>query len=112
MELENPYDMLMAGGLAQMQWTWPLDLFNEGLDELLDWIFPVTPGWVQPAYDKIMGFVDKIKSWFSSKLSSGYEYEDLEEFLADYESATAYAESETSDSREYIAALVAAGPGE
>lgn len=109
---QTQYDLLLVGGMQQLQWSWPWDLFSGGLDELLDWVFPVTPSWVEPAYGIITGFVDKIKAWFSSNVVDGYEYEDAAEFLADFESATAYAESETGESRATIASLVAAGPGE
>lgn len=98
--------------MGQMQWTWQLDLFIEGLDDLLDFVFPVTPPWVQPAYDRIMGFIDKIHSWFAPKLANGHTYQDAEEFLADWESATLYAESETEETRGDIAAMVIAGAGE
>jgi hypothetical protein len=105
------YDDLLIGGLSNMQWTWPWELFSGGLDELLNFIFPVTPPWVQPAYNLITGFVDKIKSWFSLNRANGYEYEDEDEFLADFEEATQYAESETGTTREDIVALFLAGPG-
>jgi hypothetical protein len=111
MKPETPvYDELLIGGLAQMQWTWPLEMFNTGLDDLLNWVFPVTPGWVQPAYDRIMGWVDKIKSWFSANVAMGYEYQDEDEFIADFEDAIAYAERETGDTRAEIIALIDAGP--
>ena len=106
------YDQLLAGGLGQMQWTWQLELFTDGLDSLLDWMFPTTPTWVQPAYDRIMGFVDKIRLWFSSKLTGGHTYETEAEFRADFEAATIFAESQTGDSRDAILALLAAGPSE
>jgi hypothetical protein len=106
------YDGLLIGGLGQLQWSWPWDLFSGGLDLLLDWMFPVTPGWVQPAYDAITGFLDKIGSWFTSNRGTSYEYENEAAFRADFELATLYAEAETGISRAEILEMLAAGPGE
>ncbi len=104
------YDYLLIGGLGQLQWSWPWDFFSGGLDMLLDWMFPTTPGWVQPAYDAITGFVSKIGSWFSTNRGTSHQYEDEESFRADFEIATRYAESETGDSRVAILEMLAAGP--
>jgi hypothetical protein len=40
----------------------------------------------------------------------GYEYQDEDEFIADFEDAIAYAERETGDTRADIIALIDAGP--
>lgn len=86
-------DELLNGAFnSTIGWTWPIQIGIPLLDNLVDTLFPISPGWTEPIRDKWEIFVDFVKDWFH--LRDGSTIEDQEDLGQMILTACAYAAAE------------------
>lgn len=111
--MPTPYteeDELLNGAFnSSIGWTLPMQIGIPLLDDLVDTLFPICPGWAQPIRDKWEWFVDSVKDWFH--LRDGSTIQDQEElgemFLAACASAALTLEIDLWDEAEGLPSMPA-----